>query len=94
MATYTVKIIRLVPEGKTIYTNSSLTNKIQEMTNSGDIVSREVIINGIFNYTITTYRDEATLQGYMAWRESSGIRELQETYEAANNIQLFAKSGS
>ena len=92
MATYTVKIIRLVPEGKTIYTNSSLTNKIQEMTNSGDIVSREAIISGIFNYTITTYRDEAAYQSYMAWRESSGIKALQETHETANNIQLFGNS--
>ena len=78
MATYTVKIIRLVPEGKTIYSNSSLTNKIQEMTDSGDIVSRQVIVSGTFNYTITVYKDEATLQNYMSWRESSGIRELQE----------------
>ena len=92
MATYTVKLIRLVPEGKTIYTNSLLTDKIQEMTNSGDIVSREAIISGIFNYTITTYRDQAAYQSYMTWRESSGIRELQEVYEAANNIQLFGNS--
>ncbi len=94
----TKNTIRIYPLGIAPYQSQALTNKRQELTDAGDIISKTVITvsNDTNTYVVnsTVWKDENAFNSFSAWLASSGELTLWNALLTANDIKTISDQGN
>jgi len=85
---FTTRSYKNIPEGKADYNSQEIIDKLAELTNSGDFISRtSSISNGITTVT-STWKNFNSFRNYQFWRNISGESSKAEAYRQANGITI------